>query len=248
MASYKSIVTDAGAQKLAEILAAGGQLVLTRAACGSGTPTTDPARRSELVQPLEVHAAISDRAVEPGPPSVLRVQLQVDNAGLKETVPIRELGLYCPVDDGRESLFCYAWLDGPDSDNLLAPPASAEMADTVHVHDMGLVLTNQQSAAVSVTMAHGAAITEARLTAYAAPRDHIHQATQITETTQETVEAAQRRQDYEITALQEQLDTGFVGTTLTHTFSPDELSQYRGFDGTGLPVGVYDRQTARLYA
>lgn len=82
---------------------------------------------------------------------------------------------------------------------------------------------------------------------YAAPIVHGHDASQIEETTGETVEAAQRRQDFDISAIQEQLDTGFTGTTVTHTFAPAQIDQWKGYDGDGIPEGILDTVENRLY-
>ncbi len=48
-------------------------------------------------------------------------------------------------------------------------------------------------------------------------------------------------------AIQEQLDTGFTGTTVTHTFAPAQIDQWKGYDGTGLPEGILDTVENRLY-
>lgn len=52
---------------------------------------------------------------------------------------------------------------------------------------------------------------------YAAPLVHTQGADTITETTGENTEQVQRRQDSDIEAIKEQLNTGFTGTTVTHT-------------------------------
>lgn len=63
----------------------------------------------------------------------------------------------------------------------------------------------------------------------------------------EYVKEIQRYQDYEIQALKEQLNTGFTGITETHTFDSDQLPQWKGFDGTGLPEGILDTVQRRIY-
>ena len=57
----------------------------------------------------------------------------------------------------------------------------------------------------------------------------------------------QRRQDFDISAIREQLDTGFAGTAVTHTFATAQLNQWKGYDGTGLPEGILDAAKNRLY-
>lgn len=59
------------------------------------------------------------------------------------------------------------------------------------------------------------------------------------------LEDSQRRQDYEIRAIQEQLDTGFTGHAVTFGFA--DLEGWQGYDGSGLPEGVWDAADSRLY-
>ena len=84
-------------------------------------------------------------------------------------------------------------------------------------------------------------------TTYAAPLVHTQGADTITETTGENTEQVQRRQDSDIEAIKEQLNTGFTGTTVTHTFAPAQLSYWKGYDGTGVPEGILDQTRNRLY-
>ena len=69
----------------------------------------------------------------------------------------------------------------------------------------------------------------------------------INETTGETTEQVQRRQDNDIQSIFEQLNTGFTGTTVTHTFVPAQLQYWKGYDGTGIPEGILDQSLNRLY-
>ena len=85
------------------------------------------------------------------------------------------------------------------------------------------------------------------MTAYAAPLLHVHAASDVNESNGDSVETVQRRQDFDISAIKEQLDTGFTGTTVTHTFAPAQLAQWKGYDGTGLPEGILDTAANRLY-
>ncbi len=50
-----------------------------------------------------------------------------------------------------------------------------------------------------------------------------------------------------IEAIKEQLNTGFTGTTVTHTFAPAQLTYWKGYDGTGVPEGILDQTRNRLY-
>ena len=85
------------------------------------------------------------------------------------------------------------------------------------------------------------------MTAYAAPVLHTQAATTINETTGETTEQVQRRQDNDIQSILEQLNTGFTGTTVTHTFASAQLQYWKSYDGTGIPEGILDQSMNRLY-
>lgn len=183
----------------------------------------------------------------------MRIPVQVTNAGLEASVYVREVAVYALDENESPFMFSYSWLDGEDSDNVL-PPCSfqteeglAGEGDTVHVHDVAVVVTNQENSGITVNVGSGSYVTTAQMVAYAAPIVHGHDASQIEETTGETVEAAQRRQDFDISAIQEQLDTGFTGTTVTHTFAPAQIDQWKGYDGDGIPEGILDTVENRLY-
>lgn len=141
----------------------------------------------------------------------------------------------------------YGWLDGDDSDNVLPATSFEEDADTVHIHDLAVFVTNQEAASVSVQVAPGSYVTREQMTTYAAPLVHTQGADTITETTGENTEQVQRRQDSDIEAIKEQLNTGFTGTTVTHTFAPAQLPYWKGYDGTGVPEGILDLTRNRLY-
>ena len=169
------------------------------------------------------------------------------NEGLDAPVWIREVSVYGKNIDGAEIMFCYGWLDGGDTDNVLPVTSFAEDADTVHVHDLAVFVTNQEAASVSVQVAPGSYVTREQMTTYAAPLVHTQGADTITETTGENTEQVQRRQDSDIEAIKEQLNTGFTGTTVTHTFAPAQLTYWKGYDGTGVPEGILDQTRNRLY-
>ena len=233
MARFKSIVTDAGAAALTALIAAGKPLILTRAAAGSGVATVSPNTLSDLVTPEN--------------PAIMRIPVQVTNEALDAPVWIREVAVYGNTIDNTEVMFCYGWLDGDDSDNVLPATSFEEDADTVHIHDLAVFVTNQEAASVSVQVAPGSYVTREQMTTYAAPLVHTQGADTITETTGENTEQVQRRQDSDIEAIKEQLNTGFTGTTVTHTFAPAQLSYWKGYDGTGVPEGILDQTRNRLY-
>lgn len=249
MAHFKSVVTTAGAQLLSSVLANGGNLVLTRAAAGSGVPDADPAGQGDLIaEETSLSVSMGDKVVSSGDPVVMVVPVQVTNASVTARVYVREIALFAQS-GSAEILFSYSYLEGDDGDNVIDPPRLGDgVADVEHTFDLGHFVTNQEAAAITVIVSAGTYVTEARLNAYAAPLVHTHAATAVTESTGETVETVQRRQDYDIAAMKEQLDTGFTGTTLTHTVSVSELTSWTGYAGSGYPEGTYDEANARLYA
>ena len=122
----------------------------------------------------------------------MQIPVQVTNEGLEANVWIREIGVFGLDISGNEILFCYGWLDGEDSDNVLPATTFEEDADTVHIHDLAVFITNQEAAAVSVQVGVGSFVTTAQMTAYAAPVLHTQAATTINETTGETTTPGQR--------------------------------------------------------
>ena len=230
MAKFKSIVTDGGSEALTALIASGQKLILTRAAAGSGVAQVSPNTLTDLVNVENVSANLSEKELVEGSPSIMQIPVQVTNEGLESNVWIREIGVFGLDISGNEILFCYGWLDGEDSDNVLA-----------------VFITNQEAAAVSVQVGVGSFVTTAQMTAYAAPVLHTQAATTINETTGETTEQVQRRQDNDIQSILEQLNTGFTGTTVTHTFVPAQLQYWKGYDGTGIPEGILDQSLNRLY-
>ena len=246
MAHFKSIVTDYGARILSEVLATGGKLTLTAAAAGKGRYSGDPAQITALAEPVNVKIDLGEMTYAEGT-GVAWIPVQISNEGLNSTIPIREVAIYASH-GGASFIFGYSWADGADSDNVLEPSRSAESADTVHIQDVGLFITNQEAAAITVQLGGGSYISREELYVFAAEREHTHAAAEIVESTGESTEIAQRRQDYDIAAMKEQLDTGFTGTTVTHTVAATELENWTGYDGTGYPEGIYDESAARLYA
>ena len=245
MAYFKSLITDAGADLLAQLIVSGEKLVLTSAVAGTGRVTGNPASLNTVVDPSTIEANLGD--VKIGADNVIVIPVQITNAEIKQSVAIREIGIMATY-KGANVLLAYSYLVGNDTDNVIYPSNDPVIADTIHIQDVALVMTPQEAANVTVEVSAGSFVTESRLKSYAAPVDHTHTAAKITESTGETVEVVQRRQDYEIQAMKEQLDTGFVGTTLTHTFAEGELENWYGYYGTGYPDGVYIPESASLTA
>ena len=247
MARFKSTITDKGTEVLTAFLAAGKQLVLTSAAAGDGVAQVSPNTLTALVSPINVNTQIGEKTFVESNPSYMRIPVQVTNAGLESAVYVREVAVYALDENESPFMFSYSWLDGEDSDNVLPATTFEEDADTVHIHDLAVFITNQEAAAVSVQVGVGSFVTTAQMTAYAAPVLHTQAATTINETTGETTEQVQRRQDNDIQSILEQLNTGFTGTTVTHTFVSAQLQYWKGYDGTGIPEGILDQSLNRLY-
>lgn len=250
MARFNSTITDHGAETLTRIVALGLQLRVTRAACGDGVASESPNTLTDLVSQLSVDTQVGEKEYILASPSYMRIPIQVTNEDLTEAVWIREVGTYALDENGAEFLFSYSWLDGADSDNVLPPSSNtggAGSADTVHIHDVAIVVTDQENSTIVVEIGAGSAVTFSQMVAYAAPLIHLQSAETIIESTGQNTEEVQRRQDFDIQAVKEQLDTGFTGTTVTHTFIPAEMNQWKGYNGAGLPEGVLDLTQNRLY-
>lgn len=247
MAKFKSIVTDGGSEALTALIASGQKLILTRAAAGSGVAQASPNTLTDLVNVENVSANLSEKELVEGSPSIMQIPVQVTNEGLEANVWIREIGVFGLDISGNEILFCYGWLDGEDSDNVIPATSFEDGADTVHIHDLAVFITNQEAAAVSVQVGAGSYVTNTQLIAYAAPVAHTQAASTINETTGETTEQVQRRQDNDIQSILDQLNTGFTGTTVTHTFAPAQIANWVGYDGDGVPEGILDTSQNRLY-
>ena len=163
MAHFKSVVTDIGAAKLTELLAAGGKLSLTRAAVGSGRTEADRAKLPGLVQPEAAEVQVGEmESASNGGSTILRLPVQVSNKGIKNPLPVRETAVYGNT-GGEEFLFAVSWLEGEDTDNVIPVSALPEEGDTVHLFDVGVVLTNQEAASIQVEMGAGSFITEGKL-------------------------------------------------------------------------------------
>lgn len=255
MARFKSTITDKGAEELTLCLAEGRQLVLISAAVGDGVAPAEVSANTmtALINPIQAIAELGEKTFVESNPSYMRIPVQVTNAGLEKNEYVREVATFAQDKDGNAFMFSYSWLDGEDSDNVLPPCSFAGVesvegeGDTIHIHDVAVVVTNQEQSAVSVQIGGGSYVTTAQMIAYAAPILHNHAAGDVLESTGESVEVAQRRQDFDITAMKEQLDTGFTGTTATHTFATSQIEQWKGYDGTGLPEGILDPVGNRLY-
>lgn len=172
MAHFDSVVTDYGAQVLAAVIAGGGSLQLSGAAAGKGRYVGSPAQITALVDPLTIPVDMGEKSFDSAT-GVMRIPIQITNQGLTQPAPIREVAIY-GTHNGASFLFGYSWLVGEDSDNVIGPSRSDDSADTIHIHDMGLFLTNQEAASITVQIGGGTYVSQSELHIYAAEKDHTH--------------------------------------------------------------------------
>nr|DAK68125.1 MAG TPA: tail-collar fiber protein [Caudoviricetes sp.] len=249
MASFQSTVTDKGRTEITRLLAAGGRLNIVQAKVGDGVAQVSPNTLTELISPIEVHTEMGEPAFVEGSPAVLRVPVQVTNQGLAQKQYVREVGLYALDGDGQQYLFAVSWLDGGDGDNVLTPPAQGEY-DTVHIHDVGIFVTNDTAGIIQIQVGAGSFVTLEQVTAYFAAKDHTQAATTVLESVGKNTEEVQRQQDFEIQSLKEQLGIGFVGTEVVHTFAAEEIDQwyYYGDKDSVYFEGTWEPEVPRIYA
>lgn len=175
MAGFQSTITEAGMETLTRFLALGEELVLTRAGAGSGTASGGWNKRTELVRPADVNIQMGEKEFVESTPSYILLPVHISNAGLTEQVFIREVGIFGLDERGKEFLFAYSWLDGGDTDNFLPPAKDPEgEADTVHVHEMILLATDQINAAVRIEVSGGSFVTASQMQAYAVKKPRVN--------------------------------------------------------------------------
>ncbi len=245
MARFISTITSRGSEVLTQFLAAGRELIIFKAVAGDGISSAPIHTMTDMVSPVEVEALVGGKEWVQGSPGQMQVTVELTNRGLTHNTPIRELGTFAYDMDGAPFLFTYSRLEGGDSDNILSPPEDPSQPDTSHIHNLAVVITEQEYGAITVEVSAGFGVTMAQMVAYAAPKYHTQTASTIQEATGESTEEAQRRQDYAIKALQEQLDTGFTGLSLTWGFTAVEMDQWQGYEG-GLVEGIWDTGNNRM--
>lgn len=175
MAGFQSTITEAGMETLTRFLALGEELLLTRAEAGSGVVKSNWNKRTELKQPVDVNIQMGEKEFVESVPSYLLLPVHISNAGLTEQVFIREVGVFGLDERGKEFLFAYSWLDGGDTDNFLPPAKDPEgEADTVHVHEMILLATDQINAAVRIEVSGGSFVTASQMQAYAVKKPRVN--------------------------------------------------------------------------
>ena len=163
MAYFKSIVTAQGAALLTDVMTSGGEVNIVAAAIGTGTPSGEPADMTALVSPVSVGGIIlHEKYISQGSPTTLIIPVDVSNLGLTADLPVREIGIFAQGETGR-ILFAYSWYVGDDGDNVLPVPREATTADAVHTFEVGVFVTNQEAAAITVTVSDAAYVTAEQL-------------------------------------------------------------------------------------
>ncbi|MCL2357481.1 MAG: DUF6273 domain-containing protein [Defluviitaleaceae bacterium] len=170
MARFKTILTNRGATALALAMYEGGTVLPDFVQMGSGIYAGAQAEVTEIVTPLTVDVRIAGREfieATGGEPSKLQISLQTFNTGLTTATPIREILLYANSNGGTDMTnaipFAYAWLDGPDTDNILPPPLTPGTHDTIHLHELVLFVTNQEVAHIEVSFTFNSFVTHGHL-------------------------------------------------------------------------------------
>jgi len=161
VARFKTILTDVGAVLLTQALVREEKVNIDSVEMGDGVFEGDKARVRGITSPITVNTKMSDREFVDGggeQPSLLKITVQTFNDGLTSPAAIREIGLFA-----EGTLFAYAWIDGADTDNILPPPLDISVADTIHVHELALFVTNQESANIEVSFTFGGFVTHRHL-------------------------------------------------------------------------------------
>lgn len=155
MATFKSTVTNNGANMLSQAIGEGLPLVLTRAVIGDGKPTSgeNPAALTSLKHQT-FNALIGEKSYQPDENvGYIQIPVQVTNAGVSAATYVREIGIYGRVGTNTEILYAYAYCtdSGDSGDNtLLPPPADVDynvirnylIAVYISILDVGNVTVN----------------------------------------------------------------------------------------------------------
>lgn len=149
MAVFKSIITDLGADILTESMALSDELVIDYVVIGDGRYSGDKSGLLNVVSPIEIISKISNREFVPKAgtePSYLQITVDILNAGLTQSTPVREIGLF-----SGGIMFAYSWLDGADTDNIMPVSTNPEFSDTMHSYDINLFITSDENKNISIS-------------------------------------------------------------------------------------------------
>lgn len=201
---YDNNLTDAGRALLAHVQA-GAVFVPTRIVIGSGCLPKGVTTRTitEVVQPVK--SLEVNKKSEAAAGTVVFGGMYT-NMDITQPFYFRELALYAKgVEEGQnkeeadEVLYSYG--NAGEDAELMA----AYSTETLVERQIDLVVYVGSDAKIKLELATGALVTPEQLKEYAAPKKHTHAAGDVEETTGETTEAAQRRQDEAMKGLKQGL-------------------------------------------
>jgi len=209
MAHFKAVVTHLGNQAILQAIGDLTRIQIVRAELGSGWfAGGDPAGMTGVLAPLEKIPMIGNKKVSD---QTFLIPVQTTNEGITEPIFIREVAVYAQTNAG-EICLAYCWsTDADDAVNTLSPAGSTtQNYDQVRIIDVNIYNASLDGADIEVKFSASALITWKDMVDYAAPVIHRHTADQIDESTGETTETAQRRQDEEIQALMAATGSGTI--------------------------------------
>lgn len=170
MANFKAVVTKQGIDAMTRFLSLDKNLPLVRAEAGNGRTNIPKNEVTALAQPIQVEINMGQKVFVDSKPSYMKIPVHINNKGLGSAVYIRELGIYALDEEGREFLFSYSWLDGEDTDNMIPACPSPLEADTVHIHDVAVFVTDSMNGKIEVLVGSGAFVTVPQMEEYALKR------------------------------------------------------------------------------
>lgn len=212
----KCVLTNVGAALTAKAVA-GDDLVFTRAQWGVGVPLPldeQPDMTALVMGTDKVTAQITSivRMESLGPlDSRVRVSIQLTNEGLVQALELTECGLFArDQDSGIDVLFAYvSTLDGKPMD--VDPGDAVGNLKRVNMN----FLVSPDIITKAIVSAEGFLTVEEAKNIFAL-KEHVHTADQVMESTGETTEVAQRRQDAAIKANEAMRETGTNAAEITY--------------------------------
>lgn len=120
--------------------------------------------------------------------------------------------------------------------------------DTVHIHDVAVVVTNQENSGSRSRSGNGSFVTTGSKWSPTPRRSST--ATPLLTSWKAPAKAWNPHSDARTSTFPQFRNNwtpGFAGTAVTHTFAAAQLDQWKGYDGTGLPEGILDTTQNRLY-
>lgn len=233
---YYGIPTIAGEEEIAEAFVTGRQILITHLAAGDGAGTYYRPTAEMTALRREVWRAQVTSVTRHGNMVIAKAVVPNDVGGFT----VRELAAY--GESGKMLAVCNI----PDTEKVtLGDGVNGELELAIHF----IISHAEMISLVAGSMLY---ITREEFDGHNTDPDaHNGQFKLIRREMADYDDSMTRwqvRQDYRLDALELALNTGFAGTEVTHTFLPDQLGYWRGYDGTGYPEGVLDPATGRVTA